>query len=88
MLTQASEDLRRHLADRDVTLLSLDVSTSSEQRQENTAGGFGAFGDDSYRPGFGSSRRTGGSTAETVDAPAPAETTLVLPDGVLVDVLA
>ena len=50
---------------------------------------FGAFGDDNYRPGFGSSRRTGGSTAETVDAaPAAAETTLVLPDGVLVDVLA
>ena len=89
MLSQASDDLRRQLADRDVTLLSLDVSTSSEQQQhENTAGGFGAFGDD-YRPGFGSSQRTGVSDAESVDAaPAPAETTLVLPDGVLVDVLA
>jgi flagellar hook-length control protein FliK len=89
MLTQAGDDLRRQLAERDVTLLSLDVSTSSEQRHENTAGGFGAFGDDNYRPGFGSSQRTGGSTAETADAaPAGAETTLVLPDGVLVDVLA
>ena len=89
MLTQASEDLRRQLAERDVTLLSLDVSTSSEQRHENAAGGFGAFGDDNYRPGFGSSQRTGVSDAETVDAaPAAAETTLVLPDGVLVDVLA
>ena len=89
MLTQASDDLRRQLAERDVTLLSLDVSTSSEQRHENTAGGFGAFGDDNYRPGFGSSQRNGVSDAETVDAaPAAAETTLVLPDGVLVDVLA
>ena len=87
MLSQASEDLRRQLAERDVTLLSLDVSTSSDQRHENTAGGFGAFGDDNYRPGFGSSQR--GSTAEPADAaPAAAETTLVLPDGVLVDVLA
>jgi hypothetical protein len=86
MLTQASEDLRRQLAERDVTLLSLDVSTSSEQRHDNTAGGFGAFGDDDYRPGFGSSPR--GSTAEPVDAAPAAETTLVLPDGVLVDVLA
>ena len=89
MLMQASEDLRRQLAERDVTLLSLDVSTSSEQRHENAAGGFGAFGDDNYRPGFGSSQRNGGTTAETADAvPAGAETTLVLPDGVLVDVLA
>ncbi len=88
MLTQAGDDLRRQLADRDVTLLSLDVSTSSEQRQENTAGGFGAFGDDPYRPAR--SAQAHGTPAETVDAaPAsPAETTLVLPDGVLVDVLA
>ena len=89
MLTQAGDDLRRQLTERDVTLLSLDVSTSSEQRHENTAGGFGAFGDDNHRPGFGSSQRNGVSDAETVDAaPAAAETTLVLPDGVLVDVLA
>ena len=33
MLTQASDDLRRQLADRNVNLLSLDVSTSSDQRQ-------------------------------------------------------
>jgi flagellar hook-length control protein FliK len=88
MLTQAGEDLRRQLADRDVNLLSLDVSTSSEQRHENTAGGFGAFGDDNYRPGFGSSQRANGPTTAEPAAPAPAETTLVLPDGVLVDVLA
>ena len=68
MLSQASEDLRRQLAERDVTLLSLDVSTSSEQRHDNSAGGFGAFGDDSYRPGFGSSRRSDGSNGESVDA--------------------
>ncbi|HEX6026375.1 MAG TPA: flagellar hook-length control protein FliK, partial [Solirubrobacter sp.] len=87
MLTQASDDLRRQLAERDVTLLSLDVSTSGEQRHDNTAaGGFGAF-DDFSRPSFGSSPQP--SAAEPVDAaPAPAETTLVLADGVLVDVLA
>ena len=71
MLSQAGEDLRRQLAERDVTLLSLDVSTSSEQRHDNSAGGFGAFGDDNYRPGFGSSRRSGGSDGESVDAAGP-----------------
>ena len=89
MLTQASDDLRRQLAERDVTLLSLDVSTSSEQRHENSRRRLRArLRRRHYRPGFGSSRRDG-SDAETADAaPAPAETTLVLPDGVLVDVLA
>jgi flagellar hook-length control protein FliK len=85
MLSQAGDDLRRQLAERDVTLLSLDVSTSSEQRHDNTAGGFSGFGDDSYRP----DRSAQGHGTPTDAAPAsPAETTLVLPDGVLVDVLA
>jgi hypothetical protein len=87
MLVQASEDLRRQLSERDVTLLSLDVSTSSEQRHEAAAGGFGADGfGDGYRPGGGFNGRTGAEPAAT--APAPAETSLVLPGGVLVDVLA
>ena len=71
MLTQASDDLRRQLAERDVTLLSLDVSTSSEQRHENTAGGFGAFGDENYRPGFGSSQRTARTLRPSTPLPRP-----------------
>ena len=48
-------------------------------------GGFSGFGDDSYRP----DRSAQGHGTPTDAAPAsPAETTLVLPDGVLVDVLA
>ena len=87
MLAQASDDLRRQLADRDVTLLSLDVSTQSDQRHEAAAGGADGFGDQ-YRPGgnSSSSRTHHGESADP--APAPAETTLVLPGGVLVDVLA
>ena len=44
-----------------MTLLSLDVSTSSDQRHDQPAA-FGAdgFGDD-YRPGGGTSHRTGDS---------------------------
>jgi flagellar hook-length control protein FliK len=89
MLTQASDDLRRQLADRNVNLLSLDVSTSSDQRQASAGTGAGTDG------GFGGAR-SGGSRASsrTYDGDvqateaAPAETTLVLPGGVLVDVLA
>jgi hypothetical protein len=85
-LQQASDDLRRQLEARDVNLLSLDVSTSN--------------GDDGRQAGFGADAGRGGSASGTPnrgryglsdpDAPAeaPAETTLVLPDGVLVDVLA
>ena len=87
MLAQASDDLRRQLADRDVTLLSLDVSTQSDQRHEAAAGG-GADGfGDQYRPGHSTSSRTHDGEPAT-EATKPAETTLVLPGGVLVDVLA
>ena len=88
MLTQAADDLRRQLAERDVTLLSLDVSTSSEQRHENTAGGFGDASATKRPPGL-RLEPAARSDADADDAaPAAAETTLVLPDGVLVDVLA
>jgi flagellar hook-length control protein FliK len=88
MLVQASEDLRRQLSERDVTLLSLDVSTQSDQRHQAAAGG-GADGfGEQFRSGSqsASSRTHHGESADQV--PAPAETTLVLPGGVLVDVLA
>jgi hypothetical protein len=88
MLAAAGDDLKRQLEDKNVNLLSLDVSTS-DQRQEQAAG-FNAdgFGDD-YRPGASSMGRRGGDeTALLMDAPADADTVLVLPDGVHVDVLA
>jgi flagellar hook-length control protein FliK len=87
MLSSASEDLRRSLEDRDVTLLSLDVSTSGDQNREAPAEFTDAFGE-SYRPGGSSSRRGSSDDSDLMDSPALAETTLVLPDGVHVDVLA
>jgi hypothetical protein len=87
LLTQASDDLRRDLASRDVNLLSLDVSTQ-QQYQDQQAGAKQAdiFGDD-HQPGralrFGPQGDSG--LAETA---AAADTSLVLPNGVLVDVLA
>ena len=87
MLAQASDDLRRQLAERDVTLLSLDVSTSSDQRHEAAAGGADGFGDQ-LPPGRQRQPAAPDSGEPTDAAPAPAETTLVLPGGVLVDVLA
>ena len=44
MLSQASDDLRRQLEAHDVTLLSLDVSTSGDQRQQASAGGADGYG--------------------------------------------
>jgi flagellar hook-length control protein FliK len=87
MLSSASEDLRRSLEDRDVTLLSLDVSTSGDQNRGQAAEFTDAFGE-AYRPGGSSSRRDASDDAGLMDSPALAETTLVLPDGVHVDVLA
>ena len=90
MLSQASDDLRKSLADNNVNLLSLDVSTSGDQQQE--AAGFSAgFGPDgSQRGGMAPSRGLRGDSGSDDDALAAplAETTLELPNGVLVDVLA
>jgi flagellar hook-length control protein FliK len=88
MLASAGDDLRRQLEDKNVNLLSLDVSTS-DQRQEQAASfstdGFG----DRYRPGHSST--SAGSAHESallMETPEVADTVLVLPDGVHVDVLA
>ena len=89
LLTQAADDLRRDLADRDVNLLSLDVSTQ-QQFKDQQAGQTQAdiFGDD-YLPGGARSLRVGlQGDAGLTETPAPADTSLVLPNGVLVDVLA
>jgi flagellar hook-length control protein FliK len=84
-LQQASDDLRRNLESRDVTLLSLDVSTSNGD--DGRQAGFGA---DASRDGSASAGRPSryGLAQDEQPAEAPAATTLVLPDGVLVDVLA
>ena len=89
MLDQAGDDLKRSLAEKGVDLLSLEVSTSSGDQREDQAG-FAAFAEGfGEQTGPGRSRRAR-SAADTglVDAAAPAETNLVLPNGVLVDVLA
>ena len=89
MLQQAGDDLKRQLEDRDVNLLSLDVSTSGDQRNDQPSFADG-FGDDDYRPGGYPSGYRPGPREDTVlmESPAGADTVLVLPDGVHVDVLA
>ena len=89
MLAGAGDDLRRQLEDKNVNLLSLDVSTSD--KREDQPAGFNAdgFGADDYRPGRSNmSRSSGNESALLMEAPASADTVLVLPDGVHVDVLA
>jgi flagellar hook-length control protein FliK len=90
MLSSAGDDLKRQLEDKHVNLLSLDVSTS-DKRQDQPAGfSTDGFGDDRYGPGRGQNASRSGAheSALLMDAPAAADTTLVLPDGVHVDVLA
>jgi flagellar hook-length control protein FliK len=84
MLQGASDDLRRQLEANNVTLLALDVSTSSDQRQPASSGGPDGFAQH-HNPGGASGSRNGGP--EPTAAPL-VETTIALPDGVLVDVLA
>ena len=66
LLAQASEDLRRALEARDVTLLSLEVSTSSDQQQQQSARGEWSDGDgaDSGLPGSGRSKGDADGDAE------------------------
>jgi flagellar hook-length control protein FliK len=87
MLSSAGEDLRKSLEDRDVTLLSLDVSTSGDQGRDQPAEFTDAFGE-AYRPGGWTNHRVSTDADGLMDSSAPAETTLVLPNGVTVDVLA
>jgi flagellar hook-length control protein FliK len=88
LLQQAGDDLRRSLADSNVELLSLDVSTSDQERRDASAagGGFEQF-DETGRDGLGRAHRAGESDT---DHPIPTDqgTVIELPDGVLVDVLA
>ena len=85
LLSQAAEDLRRDLEERDVTLLSLDVSTSGDQRRRRPPSSADGFGEQPTAP-------AAAATVRSEDAGLMehqlAETTLVLPNGVHVDVLA
>jgi flagellar hook-length control protein FliK len=82
LLSQAGDDLRRSLEQRDVTLLSLEVSTSGEERRGDQPG--------QARDAEGLSERTGaiGAGGDEEIAPAAPATVLELPGGLLVDVLA
>jgi flagellar hook-length control protein FliK len=85
LLAQAGDDLRRALEARDVNLISLEVSTSGDQRQQSARGEW-TDGDDAL---FGGSGRSGSGDAEGDAEPAPTTQTVIeLPGGLLVDVLA
>jgi flagellar hook-length control protein FliK len=77
LLQSAADDLRRQLERNGVTVASLDISTGT------TSAGSG-----DARPGGEGGHATRHDGAPADDEPAPAEQTLTLPDGVLVDVLA
>lgn len=85
LLAQAGDDLRRALEARDVTLISLDVSTSSDEKQQSARGEW-TDGEDA---GLTSSPGRAAGDAEGDAEPAPiTQTVIELPGGLLVDVLA
>ncbi len=85
LLAQAGEDLRRALEARDVTLISLEVSTSADQQQRQSARGEWSDALDDRLTSPGRSARDADGDAE----PAPSTQTVIeLPGGLLVDVLA
>jgi hypothetical protein len=89
MLAQAGEELRRSLQERDVTLISLEVSTSAEDRRDAAPGG--RPGEDGDDPASSARTRDGDGDGEPVDpetASDPVHSVLELPGGLLVDVLA
>ena len=82
VLAQAGDDLRRALEARDVTLISLEVSTSGDQRR-------GEQPDQTSDPEAPAGARAATGDAEEADADlAVSPTVLELPGGLLVDVLA
>jgi flagellar hook-length control protein FliK len=81
-LQQAAADLRRSLEDKGLNLLNLDVGHSGDERSAGAAGH--GFGDGGNRTSGGSG--DAGETAGTGETTTTS--TLQLPNGVLVDVLA
>jgi flagellar hook-length control protein FliK len=91
LLQRAGDDLRRSLADNNVELLSLDVSTSDQERRDASAasGGFEQFGESGPRGRDGLGRpQNAGETGTDLPTSSTQESVIELPDGVLVDVLA
>jgi flagellar hook-length control protein FliK len=84
LLAQASDDLRRALEAREVTLISLEVSTTSDERNHRARGEW-TDGDDAAFAGNGRA----GAAADGEAEPTPTSRTVIeLPGGLLVDVLA
>jgi hypothetical protein len=82
LLAQAGDDLRRALEARDVTLISLEVSTSGDQHERRSARG--EWNDsDPTSPG----RAAGDADGDAEPVPTT-QTVIELPGGLLVDVLA
>jgi flagellar hook-length control protein FliK len=91
LLQQAGDDLKRSLAASNVELLSLDVSTSSDQERRDAgaaSGSFEQFDQTGPRGNDGPGRHQRAGEADTDLSHSTQETVLELPDGVLVDVLA
>jgi flagellar hook-length control protein FliK len=84
MLAQHGDELRRALEARNVTLLSLEVSTSGDQQRENARGDW-TDGDDA---GLLRSRGANGDAEGDADTTPTTESVIELPGGLLVDVLA
>jgi hypothetical protein len=82
---QAGDDLRKALEARNVTLISLDVSTTADQQARQSARGEWADGDNAGR----FDGRSSGGDADGEPEPAPiVHSVIELPGGLLVDVLA
>jgi flagellar hook-length control protein FliK len=84
-LQQAAGELRRHLEDQGVNLLSLDIGQSADD--ERSAGRAGAGFGENGQAGDGA-RSGAADDANGSDAEVTTNSTLRLPNGVLVDVLA
>jgi flagellar hook-length control protein FliK len=81
MLRDGGDELRRQLASQGINLTHFDVGTTGQEQREATFGNQGQ-----------QQRGRGGNTQEDAESVASAdtteETTITLPNGVLVDVLA
>ena len=86
LLQQAADDLRRSLERHDVTLLSLDVSTAGDDRSAGSAGTSADLCRRARRATTASGGR--GRRRRAADEPPAVATTVQLPDGLHVDVLA
>jgi flagellar hook-length control protein FliK len=85
LLAQAGDDLRKALEARNVTLISLDVSTTADHQARQSARGEWADGDGAGR--FNDGRSAGDADDDAEPAPI-VHSVIELPGGLLVDVLA